>query len=107
VPDGYNYYLDAILRRDGVIVDTATAPAQLDPSEIVAVNETRRSVGLETGDFATTGGSDGGADGQALAADESDGQATVAGGPGFGAGAALAAVAALAVGLFARRRSKP
>lgn len=51
VPDGYNYYLDAVLWRDGVVVETARSAANLDPSETVSVNETRRDVGLEVGEF--------------------------------------------------------
>jgi PGF-CTERM protein len=52
VPDGYNYYLDAMLWKDGVLVGTARAPASLDPTETLSVNTTTREVGLEVGDFA-------------------------------------------------------
>lgn len=51
VPDGYNYYLDAYLWRDGVLVDTATGVANLDPSRTITPNVTRQSVELEVGDF--------------------------------------------------------
>lgn len=51
VPDGYNYYLDAILWKDGVIVGTARSAATLDPTETIAVNRTRQSIGLEVSDF--------------------------------------------------------
>ncbi|MDY6817437.1 MAG: PGF-CTERM sorting domain-containing protein [Halobacteriales archaeon] len=51
VPDGYDYYLDAILWKDGVIVGTARSAANLDPTETIAVNRTRRSIGLEVSDF--------------------------------------------------------
>ena len=53
VPDGYNYYLDAYLWRDGVLVDTATGAANLDPSRTITPNVTRESVELEVGDFET------------------------------------------------------
>jgi len=51
VPSQYNYYLDAVLWRDGVIVDTARAGASLDPTQRVPVNTTERDVGLQVGDF--------------------------------------------------------
>lgn len=53
VPDGYNYHLDAMLRRDGVTVAATSTPASLDPTEEMSANVTRRDVGLETSDFET------------------------------------------------------
>jgi PGF-CTERM protein len=51
VPDGYNYYLDAVLWKDGVVVGTARSAANLNPTETLAVNETVREVGVEVSDF--------------------------------------------------------
>lgn len=51
IPDNYNYYLDAILWKDGVIVGTARSAANLDPTERIETNVTVRDVGLEVGDF--------------------------------------------------------
>jgi len=53
VPDGYNYYLDAILWKDGVIVGTARSVANLDPTERIIANATVREVGLRLGEFET------------------------------------------------------
>lgn len=51
VADGYNYYLDAVLYRDGVIVGTTQSAANLNPTETLSTNETHRDVGLEVKDF--------------------------------------------------------
>lgn len=51
VADGYNYYLDAVLWKDGVIIGTARSAANLNPTETLRVNETRREIGLQVGDF--------------------------------------------------------
>jgi len=89
VPEGYNYYLDAVLWRDGVVVDTARAPANLDPSETIRANETRREVGLEVSDFERGG--------EERRPRETEAAAETAGdGPGFGPGvAALVLLATL------------
>ncbi|PSP68376.1 PGF-CTERM sorting domain-containing protein [Halobacteriales archaeon QS_1_69_70] len=93
VPDGYNYYLDVTLWRDGVIIDTTRAAANLDPEETLSVNETRREVGFEASDFETGGpGSRTGTPMEAEASGE---------GPGMGA---AATVMALLTGLLASRR---
>jgi PGF-CTERM protein len=96
VPARYNYYVDAVLYSDGVVVDTARGAVNLDPSETLSVNETRRQIRFEASDF--EGGAGGGSDGGGT-------QTPVSGGgqPGFGVGAAL--VALLAAGLLARRWS--
>lgn len=52
VPDGYNYYIDVILWKDGVIVDNARGIARLNPSTAVRVNQGEEDVGLKVGDFA-------------------------------------------------------
>ena len=96
VPSEYNYYLDAVLWKDGTIVATATSAANLDPTETISVNETRRDVGLQVEDFQR--GSGGGGDGpQPTEGPETTGAA----GPGFGVGASLAA---LLLGLLALAR---
>jgi PGF-CTERM protein len=100
VPVGYNYYIDAVLWKDGVVVDTARGAANLDPSETISVNETRRDVELRVGDF-TRG--DGGAGGD-RPVPEATGQPTASGGPGFGVAVAL--VALVAAALLARRKSQ-
>ncbi|WP_254537598.1 DUF7490 domain-containing protein [Halomarina litorea] len=98
VPTDYNYYLDAVLLRDDVVVDTVRAPAALDPTETISVNTTRREVDLEVSDFESdTNGQD------SPQPTPSDRATTSGDGPGFGVLAALAALLA-AVGI-ARRRS--
>jgi PGF-CTERM protein len=94
VPSQYNYYIDAVLWKDGVVVDTARSAANLDPTERISVNETRREVELRVEDFS---GSDGGV------ATEAPGETvtTSTSAPGFGVG--VGAVALLAVALLARR----
>lgn len=51
VPDNYSYQLDAVLTRDDVIVDTAAAAANLDPTRTIEVNRTTESVDLDIEDF--------------------------------------------------------
>lgn len=87
VPSQYNYYLDAILWKDGVVVDTARAGASLDPSEEVPANVSERDVKLEVGDFESDTGS---VDSPRTRTDTpapEDGD-----GPGFGIGGALVAL---------------
>jgi PGF-CTERM protein len=96
VPAGYNYYIDAVLWKDGVVIDSARGAANLDPSETISVNETRRDVELEVGDF-TRGDGDAGDRGRPQAT----GAPTAGGGPGFGA--AVAVVALVVAALFGRR----
>ncbi|MFB6108449.1 MAG: PGF-CTERM sorting domain-containing protein [Haloplanus sp.] len=96
VPSEYNYYVDVVLWKDGVVVDTARGVANLDPTETISVNETRREVDLQVGDFTRgEGGAGGGARPQAT------GTPVAAGGPGFGPVVALLAL--VAAGLVARR----
>lgn len=95
VPSQYNYYLDAVLWKDGVIVTNTRSAANLDPTRTIRVNETREDVGLEVGDFERDGGSGAPRD-RPEATEAASGQ-----GPGFGVGAALAA---LLVGLLALAR---
>jgi len=99
VPAGYNYYIDAVLWKDGVMVDTARSAANLDPSETISVNETRRDVELEVSDFEDGPGRDRPRPtGEPQATAGSDTSA-----PGFGVVVAL--VALLGAALLARRRS--
>lgn len=51
VPDNYNYYLDAVLWRDNVIVGEERSIAHLDPTEQIDKNVTQQEVGLEVSDF--------------------------------------------------------
>jgi len=96
VPDDYNYHLDAILRRDGVIIGTASSGALLDPTRPVPENETRERVGLQAEDFEReTPDPDDGFDRPRTTVSSS--------GPGFGVVAAL--VALLIAALAAHRRN--
>jgi PGF-CTERM protein len=107
VPDGYNYYLDAILWKDDVIVGSARSVANLDPTETIAANVTRRDVGLEVSDFepdaerdrpdGTSGRGDAALDGRPRAT------GTPVSGPGFGV---LAALVGLAAALMLARRQR-
>ena len=95
VPDGYNYYLDAVLWKDGVIVGSARSVANLNPTETISANVTTREIGLEVSDFERDG--EGAPVREEPAATESAGQ------PGFSA--AVAVVALLGAVLLARRWS--
>jgi PGF-CTERM protein len=97
VPAEYNYYLDAVLWKDGTIVASTRAAANLDPTETVSVNQTRREVGLQVEDFQP--GRDG-AEGDGPRPTETPGSG--ASGPGFGVPAALAALL-LGILVLARR----
>jgi len=100
VPEGYNYYLDAVLWKDGVIVGTARSVANLNPTETLEANETVREVGIEVSDFEGDGETDRGARATTVERAADGGAGGV---PGFGVG-----VAAVALGgalLLARRQS--
>ncbi|WP_267641008.1 DUF7490 domain-containing protein [Haloarchaeobius amylolyticus] len=97
VPDGYNYYLDAILWKGDTIVGTERSVANLAPGEGLTVNWTRSEAGFQTGDFETGDGAD---DGGAPPT-EPEGGADAGGQPGFGLSAAVAAL--LGTGLLAWR----
>lgn len=94
VPANYNYYLDAILLNDGVIVGTATAPATLDPTRPLPENETTEEVDFSAGDFETTPTPRREADTPARTASSS--------GPGFGVAVALIAMLTVAAALTRR-----
>jgi len=99
VPTGYNYYIDAVLWKDDVVVDSARGAANLDPTETISVNETRRDVELRVSDF-TRGDGEG-----ERPRPEATGEPAAGGSaPGFGVGVAV--VALLAAALLARRTSQ-
>ncbi|WP_152042692.1 DUF7490 domain-containing protein [Salinigranum salinum] len=94
VPSEYNYYIDAVLWKDGVVVDTARSAANLDPTERISVNETRREVDLRVEDFS-------GDDDRVETAEPEATFETSSSAPGFGVGVAV--VALLSLALLARR----
>lgn len=95
VPNQYNYYVDAIIWKDGVVVDTARTAVNLDPSERISADETRREVEFEVGDFERD-------DGAPQRPRETEAAQEEA--PGFGV--LVAAIALLVAALLARRRSR-
>lgn len=98
VPSEYNYYLDAILRKDGVIVGTARSAANLDPRERIEANTTVRDTGLRVEEFETTRN-------EAQQTEAGDPSASGGSVPGFGPVAAVVAVAAATTLVATRRRS--
>ena len=96
VPDGYNYYLDAVLWKDGVVVGTARSAANLDPTETLSVDETTREVGLEVSDFEN-------GDGNPAPTEEPSRAADSGGQPGFGV--AVAVLALLGAIVLSRRQT--
>jgi PGF-CTERM protein len=93
VPSEYNYYVDAVLWKDGVVVDTARSAANLDPTERISVNETEREVELRVEDFS--------GDDERPRPEGTEARTVSTSAPGFGVGVAAAAVLSLA--LLARR----
>lgn len=99
VPSEYNYYLDAVLWKDGVIVGSTRSVANLDPTETISANQTTREVGLTVGDFETERTDRNEADSPDEARTETEGAT-----PGF---TMLSAVVALvAIALVGRRWSR-
>lgn len=101
VPDDYNYYLDAVLWRDGSVVATARSTANLAPGTGLSVDENTsdRDEGFQAGDFEQTESpGDGGQPTERPTYTESSG-----GQPGFGVAVALVALAATA--LVARQKA--
>jgi PGF-CTERM protein len=94
VPAEYNYYIDAVLWKDGVVVDTARSAANLDPTERISVNETRREVELRVEDFS-------GEDDDRPRPEATEAPTVSTSAPGFGPAVAVAALVSLA--LLARR----
>ncbi|GAA0226176.1 DUF7490 domain-containing protein [Haladaptatus pallidirubidus] len=93
VADDYNYYLDAVLWKDGVVVESARSAANLDPTERLSVNETNREIDLSVSDFSGDNDPDSAKETTTIENDE--------GQPGFTALAGL--VALLVAGALARR----
>ena len=100
VPAEYNYYVDAALWSDDVLIDETGSVANLDPTETVSANETVEDVEFEVGDF--EGDAETAAGTPTPAADRpEEADATGDDTPGFGVVLALAALVATA--LLARR----
>ena len=53
VPDGYNYYVDAALFDDDVLIDETQAVANLNPQETIDANETVTDVAFNVEEFTT------------------------------------------------------
>ena len=100
VPAGYNYYVDAALFDDDVLVDETRGVANLNPRETITANETVRDVEFSVEDFERD---DAAGDGAGDGADRAPSDASTDGStPGFGPLVAIAALALAA--LTARRR---
>ncbi|PHQ47754.1 PGF-CTERM sorting domain-containing protein, partial [Halorubrum sp. C3] len=99
VPAGYNYYVDAALFDDDVLVDETQGVANLNPRETITANETVRDVAFSVEDFERDDAGGEGGDGSDRAPTDgaSDGST-----PGFGPLVAL--VALVVAALTARRR---
>lgn len=95
VPSDYNYYVDAVLTRDGVIIDTAAGVVNLDPTETIDRNQTERDVEFEAGDFDEEEATD-------REPEQERATETATTTPGFGPAAAV--VALLGAALLARWR---
>jgi len=100
VPDGYNYWLDAILFKDGVIIDTARGPAALDPPMNASEGTTDGGTEFEASDFEGDQVTDE-PDRDAGAGDGGEPTYTEGSGSGFGLAAALVGLLAAAL-LIAR-----
>ena len=102
VPAEYNYYVDAALWSDDVLIDETQGVANLNPRETISADESVEEVEFSVEDFAGGDGAGGSGD------DAADGErppgdgSTADGTPGFGPVVALAAL--LAAALYARRR---
>ncbi|WP_435347903.1 DUF7490 domain-containing protein [Haloarchaeobius sp. HRN-SO-5] len=94
VPDGYNYYLDAILWKGDTVVDTQRSVANLAPGNGLTVDNESADEGFQSGDFESDPG-DAGPRPTEVPEGSSAGQ------PGFGVPVAL--IALLATALAARR----
>lgn len=97
VPADYNYYVDAALWQDDVLIDEHGSVANLNPQETISANETVEDVEFEVGDFAT----DSAPESTPSPAEEREERPVEDDTPGFGA--AVAVIALLAAALLARR----
>lgn len=102
VPDDYNYYLDAVVRSDGVVVAAARSAAKLNPNGTITVEDPEEEGGLQVGDFERDD-ADGGPRTTTEAARQRFGDGGGGGAPGFGVGVAALALIAAAF-LTARRK---
>ncbi len=102
VPDGYNYYVDAALFDDDVLIDETQDVANLDPQETIDANETVEDVDFAVEDFAQDDVADDSEDAPRgdVVEDEDDADADEDT-PGFGV--AVAAAALILATLIARR----
>ncbi|TKX56143.1 PGF-CTERM sorting domain-containing protein [Halorubrum sp. SP3] len=100
VPSGYNYYVDAALFDDDVLVDETQGVANLNPRETITANRTVRDVEFSVEDFEQ--GSDGAGAGDDAGAPQdrgTSGDST----PGFGPLVALVAFVVAALTARGRR----
>ncbi|GAA0672143.1 PGF-CTERM sorting domain-containing protein [Natronoarchaeum mannanilyticum] len=118
VADDYNYYLDAVLWRDGSIVGNAREPAQLDPTREVGENTTEEDVEFRSDDFSADdgefesadngdngdSGADNGADGAAGDAGDNGADAADSSQPGFGVAVGVAALVGALIAAARRGR---
>jgi len=97
VPDDYDYYLDAVLWRDGTVVATARSTANLAPGTGLSVDENASDGDeeFEAGDFEDTESPQ--EEATRAAGDETTFEESAGGSPGFGVVVALVAVAAAAL----------
>jgi PGF-CTERM protein len=101
VPANYNYYVDAALWSDDVLIDETQGVANLNPRETISANQTTEEVEFAVEDFTREeGGDDAGGDG----ADAPDRGADGAGDSTPGFGPLVALVALVAAALVTRRR---
>ncbi|SFK72129.1 hypothetical protein SAMN04487950_0765 [Halogranum rubrum] len=100
VPSNYNYYVDAILWKDGVMVDTARSVANLDPQRRIQVNESVEDVEFRVEDFESGSGSDGSDSGDRGESTRTTSEGTS---PGFGVVTAVLAVVTLLVSVLLAR----
>ncbi|ESS05309.1 MAG: uncharacterized protein conserved in archaea [uncultured archaeon A07HB70] len=98
VPAELNYRVDAVLLRDGVVIDTAATAVNLDPTRTVDADTTEQEVRFEASQFTQ------GDPGRERDRPRPEATETASGGPGFGALAPL--VAALALAALALARSQ-
>ncbi len=101
VPDGYNYYVDAALFDDDVLIDETQAVANLDPQETIDANETVEDVEFAVEDFTRTEAADDALDDAPVDEDVEDAPDVADETPGFGVAVALAAL--FSASLIARR----
>jgi PGF-CTERM protein len=102
VPDDYNYYLDAVLWRDGTVLATARSTANLAPGTGLTVDENAsRGGNFEAGEFERSEQDD--ADGEGSGDGDPETTVETGGQPGFGVAVAL--VALVAAALIARQRA--